>query len=93
MTTPVNPNDPSSVPAIPPVSGSDSVGANFASQKSIDPTGVWTKFLSTPGNPATAKDVKKFIDGLLKSFSVLIQQAQRAAERAKREMKKAEKGE
>ncbi len=93
MTTPVNPNDPSPVQPVAPASSSPSTGGRFSSEQSIDPTGVWAKFLSTPGHPATAQDVKMFINGLLKSFGILIQQNQRAMERAKREMKRAEKGE
>jgi hypothetical protein len=93
MTTPVNPNDPSAVPPVSASSAGAPTAGNFSSDKSIDPSGVWSKFLSTPGHPATAKDVQMFIQGLMKSFGVLIQQNQRAMERAKREMKRAEKGE
>lgn len=92
MTAPINPNDPSQIPPTSAPIGAPDVG-NFFSQSNIDPTGIWTKFLSTPGNPATPNDVKKFIQGLLKSFGVLIQQNQKAMERARREMKKAERGE
>lgn len=94
MIPPVNPEDPSAQAPFPPPGSTTPVSAsNYESENSIDPTGVWTKFLSTPGHPATAKDVKLFMNGLLKSFGVLIQQNQRAMERAKREMKRAERGE
>jgi len=58
-------------------------------KSSVDPTGQWAKFL---GPTATAKDVENFIHGLLKTFNVLIQQAQRAAKRAADEMKKSIEG-
>ena len=93
MTSPVNPNDPSSTPPLSSQNTPAPSTGNFSSDSSIDPTGVWTKFLSTPGHAATAKDVKTFIEGLLKSFGVLIQQNQKAMERAKRQMEKAAKGE
>lgn len=59
----------------------------------VDPSGAWAKFLSTPGNPATAKDVQLFMNGLLKFFNVMIQQQQAATKRALDKLKKVAKGE
>ncbi len=58
-----------------------------AGPNSMDPTGVWAKFLSSPGHPATPKDIQMFIQGLLKSFNVLIQQSDAAAKRASDQIK------
>jgi hypothetical protein len=58
----------------------------------MDPTGVWAKFLSVPGHPATPKDIQMFIQGLLKSFSLLIQQSNEAAQRASDQAKQALNG-
>jgi hypothetical protein len=60
--------------------------------KSLDPAGVWTKFLSTGGIVASPQDVKMFVQGIMKMFNVLIQQQNAAAKRASDVMKKAETG-
>ncbi len=75
MTSPVNPSQPPSGPSAPPT------------DTQIDPTGVWQKFLSASGTQATPQDVQAFMQGLLKMFSIVIQQQQAAAQRANQNLK------
>ncbi len=88
MTIPTDPSKSSGGSNVPP---SQPVGPQPAGN--IDPTGAWSKFLSTPGNVATPEEVKLFMQGLLKMFNVIIQQQTAAAHRAAEQMKKAEEGE
>lgn len=58
-----------------------------------DPTGVWTKFLSTGGSQATPEQVQSFLSTLLKFFSkVILQQSEEAAKRSAKQMKDAIEG-
>lgn len=95
MSIPTDPLKPSSIspqpltpahPSPPPPSGT-------APMSNLDPTGIWTKFLSSGGMTATPDQVKAFIQGLLKSFNLIIQQQLKAAARAHEKMKKAIEGE
>lgn len=63
------------------------------STKDVDPTGVWTKFLSMGGQAATPEEVKLFIQGMMKMFNILIQQQNAAAKRASEKLRKASEGE
>jgi hypothetical protein len=84
---------PSNVPQQPTPPVPENEPPKGASVGNVDPTGVWAKFLSTPGNAASAEDVKMFMQGLLKMFNVLIQQQNQAAQRANEKLKKAIEGE
>ena len=89
MTTPVDPNQ-----GIPPTAPPQPAEPPTNLPTSyVDPSGAWAKFLSTPGNPATAKEVQLFMNGLLKFFNVMIQQQQAATKRALDQLKKVAKGE
>lgn len=96
MTFPIEPSQgspeppPSPQPIQPPQPGGPQ---QQGVPSSIDPSGIWSKFLSTSGNIASPEEVKMFMQGLLKMFNVIIQQQNQAAERAARQMKKAEEGE
>jgi hypothetical protein len=78
-------NLPPNTPPTPP--------SNQPPTSYMDPTGAWAKFLSTSGAPATAQDVKIFLQGIMKMFNVVIQQQQAAAARANEQLKKAASGE
>ena len=71
-----------SIPSDIPPSSPPTPPQNQPQTSSVDPTGAWAKFLSTPNQAASAEDVKMFIGGLLKMFNVLIQQQQASAKRA-----------
>lgn len=89
MTTPIDPSQ-SSVPPIQPQQPEQQPPTLPTSY--VDPTGAWAKFLSTPGHAASADDVKMFMQGLLKFFSVIIQQQQDAYKRSMEQLKKVEEG-
>ncbi|GEM_PF-5351197 len=95
MSIPSDPSKPSPIPAQPisPSNPSPPPSPGTTSLSNIDPTGVWTKFLSASGTPATPEQVKAFIQGILKTFNLLIQQQQKAAARAHERMKKVIEGE
>ncbi len=91
MSTPINPNESTSSQnfadtpgALPPVSFPAQEGSG------VDPTGVWTKFLSTGGHHVTQAQVKQFIDQLCRSMGQHIQnecqRALKALQKAKREI-------
>lgn len=87
---PGQPNEKTPSQSTPSSSGQPP--ANFSQPANIDPTGVWTRFLSTPGHPANAKEVQMFIGTLLRFFSVMIQQQQDAAKKASDHLKRVEEG-
>lgn len=89
MTTPIDPSQ-SSVPPIQPQPGQQQP---MLPTSYVDPTGAWAKFLSTPGQSASAEDVKIFMQGLLKFFSLIIQQQQDSFKRSMEQLKKAQEGE
>lgn len=89
----IPPTDPSQIP--PNIPAQPPTGPQEQSSPPtsyVDPTGAWSKFLGTPGNPASADDVKMFMQGILKMFNVLIQQQNEAAKRAADKLKKAIEG-
>lgn len=86
MTTPVDPTGPS------PIQPSQPSQPTAYPTSYVDPSGAWAKFLSASGTPATAEDVKMFMNGLLKFFNVIIQQQQAAFKRSIDRLKKAEQG-
>ncbi|MBS0604978.1 MAG: hypothetical protein JSS60_08100 [Verrucomicrobia bacterium] len=83
------PSDPSQLPPTPPTQPPQSQPQGSLPTSYVDPTGAWAKFLSTTGAQATAQDVQMFLQGMLKMFSIVIQQQQAAAQRAAANMKKA----
>jgi hypothetical protein len=85
MTIPPDPLQSSSPPVQPGNSPQGTSGG-------IDPSGAWSKFLSTPGHVATPEEVKMFMQGMLKMFNLLIQQQSAAYKRANEQLKKAVKG-
>ena len=97
MSAPISPSTPSgdsSISTSAAAAAEKAVSqATFAGESSnIDPTGVWTKFLSSGGQQATPKEVHAFINGILKNLNAIIQQqAKQAAEDARR-MKRAIQG-
>ncbi len=92
MSTPIDPSQSGSTP--PPSKPAGPIGPEQAPQTSyIDPTGAWSKFLSTPSQIATPQEVKMFLQGMMKMFNVIIQQQDAAAKRASDKLKKAEEGE
>ena len=86
MTTPINPSPKSD--GTPPI---QPPGLQQPAQN-LDPSWVWSKFLSTPGHVATPQEVKMFMQGLLKMFNVIIQQQNEAYRRANEKLKKAAEG-
>lgn len=58
----------------------------------MDPTGVWTKFLSTPGHPATQQQVQAFVGGLIKQLGLQIQNEMARAKKTAERMKRALEG-
>jgi len=58
----------------------------------MDPTGVWSKFLSTPGHHATKKQVQAFVGGLIKQLGDQIQNELKRAKKAEERMKRALEG-
>ena len=58
----------------------------------VDPTGAWSKFLSTSGNVATPQEVQMFMQGILKMFNVIIQQQNASYHRSNEQLKKAIEG-
>lgn len=80
MASPVNPSQPPQGASAPPT------------DTQIDPTGVWQRFLSASGTQATPQDVQTFMQGLLKMFSIVIQQQQEAAQRANQNLKEIAEG-
>jgi hypothetical protein len=92
MSVPSNPPQyPSNIPQQPPPVP-ENEPPKGTPVGNIDPTGVWTKFLSTPGNAASPEDVKLFLQGMLKTFNALIQQQNEAAKRANEQLKKTIQG-
>lgn len=86
-----NPTDPTR--GTPPPTPSQPIQPTTSLPTSyVDPSGVWAKFLSTPGQAASAKDVQMFMNGLLKFFNVLIQQQQASFKRSIDQLKKTEEG-
>jgi len=79
MTSPTGPTQgPPDIPPMQPTTPTTS---------RLDPSGAWSKFLSTPGNVASPEEVKMFIQGIMKMFNVIIQQQNEAAQRASRHLK------
>jgi len=81
--------EPSQPPMQPAAPGGGPTGQPLSS---LDPTGAWTRFLSTPGHPASPKDVEMFIQGLLRMFDLLIQQQTEQAQKAAEKLKKVAEG-
>lgn len=84
----INPSDmpPSSNPATP---GAGKAPANQPPQIPIatnwDPTGMWAKFLGGGGSPATPEEVQMFLNSLLRTIGMQLQeQEKQAAEAAKK---------
>ncbi len=92
MTIPSNPLQPSPSPSIPPSGPQGTQPPTSEPTSYVDPSGAWAKFLSTSSGQATAQDVQMFMNGLLKMFSIVIQQQQEAAKRAADKMKQAAEG-
>jgi hypothetical protein len=86
MSTPIDPSQSGGMPPTGPI------GPGTPQPSSIDPTGAWSKFLSTPSQVASPEEVKMFIQGMMKMFNVMIQQQDAAAKRAAQKLKKAEEG-
>ena len=88
-----NPQQPISptTPQTPPPGGAPP--ESTAQTQSIDPAGIWAKFLSTGGQQATPEEVKMFLQNYEKMLSVLVQQNQKAFARAQQQMREALEGE
>lgn len=95
MSIPIDPSKTTPITPHPlnPANPSPPPPAGTAQMANLDPTGIWTKFLSSGGMPATREQVNAFIQGMLKSFNLIIQQQLKAAARAHEKMKKAIEGE
>ena len=87
MTTPTNP--PPGSGGTPPIqpTGPQQPASN------LDPSGAWSKFLSTPSQVATPEEVKMFMQGMLKMFNLIIQQQNAAYQRANEKLRKVAEGE
>lgn len=85
MTSPTGPSKGS--PEIPPMQPVTPTTSR------LDPTGAWSKFLTTPGGVASPEEVKMFINGIMKMFNVIIQQQTEAAKRASQKLKRSIEGE
>ena len=65
----------------------------YGAQQPIDPAGIWARFLSMQsGEPADPEEVKLFIQSFQRVLQVLVQQNDRAFQRAMEERKKAQQG-
>ncbi len=93
MSIPSNPfNMPPNIPPSEPAQQFTSQNQPEKFQTSnADPTGAWAAFLSTPGHPASAEQVKAFMEGMLKMFNVIIQQQNQAVKKANERLKRASK--
>jgi hypothetical protein len=87
MTIPSDPSQNRPAPSNPANQEPISPGGG-----NVDPTGVWTKFLSAGGMVATPQEVKMFMQGMLKMFNVIIQQQNEAYQRSNEALKKAARG-
>ncbi len=61
--------------------------SNFGGGSFSDPAGVWQKFLSMSGSPASKKDVEQFFKTLLNFYSLMIKQSDEAHKRAMQQQK------
>jgi hypothetical protein len=60
--------------------------------KSLDPAGIWSKFLSMRGTQeVTPEQIKSFIQSLEKMMQITVQQGARAAKRAMDRLRESEK--
>ena len=87
MATPIEPFDESKTPSIPPPSQDEIAPFTTGERTSMDPAGIWLKFL---GPQATVNDVKMFLQGLEKMLQVLVQQNDAAFKRALEAQKRAQ---
>lgn len=82
------PGTPGGPKGSPPPAAATPPAATSASFE--DPTGVWTRFLSMSGTPASPEEVHIFLSTLLKFFSkIVLEQSDQAAKKAAERMKKA----
>lgn len=95
MSIPSNPypSQPSGYPPSLPIQPPTTTGGSPAEDVNVDPQGIWAKFLSTPGNSASNKEVKMFLEGLMKQFNLLIKRDLDHAKKAADELRKAAEGE
>ncbi len=89
MATPTDPTKSGHTPSVPPGGAGQPPPTN-----NVDPTGAWSKFLSSGGSGqvATPKEVEMFMQGMLKMFNVIIQQQNEAYKRANEKLKRAAQG-
>ena len=88
-------NDPSQNPELVKKTSPDAAAPGFSqkAQPSLDPSGVWAKFLSqASGQEATPEEVNLFLQSLEKMFNVLVQQNQAAFKRSLEKLKDAQDG-
>lgn len=84
----VGPATPGTAQNAPPTTAYSGSNTSFE-----DPTGVWTRFLSASGTPASPQDVHMFLSTLLKFFSkVILTQNEQAAKRSAQKLKDAMEG-
>jgi hypothetical protein len=58
----------------------------------VDPTGVWTRFLTTPQGSPTEDDVKKFLQGIMQMFSNIVKRDLAHAKENAEKLRKAAEG-
>jgi hypothetical protein len=92
MTTPTDPTQSGIPPYTPPGQQPPLPSAPPAQTSYMDPTGAWAAFLSTPGNPASADQVKMFMNTLLQFFNTMIAQQQADMTAANQRLKNVAEG-
>ena len=88
MATPTDPMKSGQTPSVPPGGAGQPPPVS-----NLDPTGAWSRFLSSGGQVATPKEVEMFMQGMLKMFNVIIQQQNEAYKRSNEKLKRAIEGE
>ncbi|MEN9343923.1 MAG: hypothetical protein RLZZ453_710 [Chlamydiota bacterium] len=90
--SPVNPPDDSPFTKDPTKTTGELSSAQ-PSFKNVDPSGVWTAFLSQGGHPPTPEQVKLFLQSLMKQMSLQIQHELQLQKEAARRLRRALEGE
>ncbi len=91
MTTPTDPTQ-SNIPPYTPPGQQPPPGAPPPQTSYLDPSGKWAAFLSTPGNPASAEQVKMFMNTMLQFFNSMVAQQQADMQQANQQLKNVAEG-
>jgi hypothetical protein len=64
----------------------------FKQHTSMDPAGIWSRFLSQGGQAASSDEVKGFLTSMQKMLQITVQQNARAAKRAAERLRDSQEG-